>query len=53
MDFRKVDIIIHTCYNDSGKDFESLLAEAIRQVNLENIHKQIIANAASREEVSQ
>jgi len=54
MDFRKVDITVHTCYNDSGKDFESLLAEAICQVNLENIHKQIItSNAASREEVSQ
>jgi hypothetical protein len=49
----KVDITIHNCYNDSGKDFSSLLAEAIRQVNLENIRKQIIANAASREEVSQ
>ena len=53
MGFCNVDITIHTCYNDRGKDFESLLAEAIRQVNLENIHKQIIANAASREEVSQ
>jgi len=49
----KVDIIIYNCYNDNGKDFERLLAEAIRQVNFENIHKQIIANAASREEVSQ
>jgi hypothetical protein len=54
MGSRKVDIIIHSCYNDCGKDFEGLLAEAIRQVNLENIHKQIIAsNAASREEVGQ
>jgi len=50
----KVDITVHTCYNDCGKDFESLLAEAIRQVNLENVHKQIItSNAASREGVSQ
>jgi hypothetical protein len=54
MDSCKVDITVHTCYNDGGKDFERLLAEGIRQVNLENIHKQIItSNAASREEVSQ
>ncbi|MCL2475711.1 hypothetical protein [Candidatus Bathycorpusculum sp.] len=54
MVFRRVDITIHTCYTDCGMDFEGLLAEAIRQVNLENIHKQIItSNAASREEVSQ
>lgn len=52
MDFRKVDIKVHSCYNDSGMDFEGLLAEAIRQVNLESIHKQIItSNAASRKEV--
>jgi hypothetical protein len=53
MGFSKVDITVHSCYNDSGKDFEGLLAEAIRQVNLDIIHKQIItSNAASREEVS-
>jgi hypothetical protein len=53
MNFYKVDISVYSCYNDSGKDFEGLLAEAIRQVNLENIHKQIItSNAASRKEAS-
>jgi len=51
MTSRKVDITIHSCYNDSGKDFERLLFEAICHVNLENIRKQIItSNAASREE---
>jgi hypothetical protein len=54
MSFSKVDITVNSCYNFIGKDFSELLAEAIRQVNLENIHKQIItSNAASREEVSQ
>ena len=36
---------VHVLYNDSGKSFEELLVEGIRQVNLQVLQKQIITSA--------
>ena len=36
---------LHIVYNEYGKSFEELLAEAIQQVNLQRIQKEIITNA--------
>jgi len=40
-----IDNKLHVCYNESGKSFEELLAEGIKQVNLKAIQKRIITNA--------
>ena len=40
-----IDKMLHIQYNDNGKSFEELLAEGIKQANLESIQKQIIINA--------
>ena len=41
-----LDKILHIEYNEDGKSFEELLAEGIRQVNLETVQRQIILSQA-------
>jgi hypothetical protein len=38
---------VHTRYNDSGKGFEELFAEGIKQINFQAIQKQIINSKAT------
>jgi len=40
-----IDKILHICYNEDGKSFEELLAEGIKQANIEAIQKRIITDA--------
>jgi len=42
-----LDIKTHRAYNEHGKSFEELLAEAIKQANLESIRKRIITSNAT------
>jgi hypothetical protein len=47
---KKLDIPLNTAYNEHGKCFEDLLAEAISQANLETIQKQIVINTKAKKE---
>ena len=49
MSKKELDIKVHVQYNEHGKSFEDLLAEGIRQANLQAIREQIIASTATSE----